>query len=120
MKSLKISLVLAALLIPSVAFASASQLVGTWSVVTVTSKGKTQAVPAGTSITMTFKADGTWIGTVTAKGKTETESGTYTFTGNTLTTTDAKKKVETSTVTITGTMATFKDATETITAKKIK
>ena len=73
------------------ASAAAPKFIGKWRAHSMESKGKSNPVPKGLTITIEFKKGGTFVGVMSmdhnGEKKDKTENGTWTVKGNVLTTT---------------------------------
>ena len=86
------------------------ELVGTWKLVSVTEEGETMfAADVGLETIITYRADGTWSSTMKMEEETESGEGTYTISGNKLTTTEEGEEPETVTFSISGKTLTVTD-----------
>lgn len=69
------------------AAANEGKLIGKWQIDRVVQKdGKEGRPPAGLKVTMEFKKDHSWIGTIEAQGRKKEQHGSWTLQGKTLTT----------------------------------
>ena len=91
-------------LLASEAEASETQLLGTWQLLHVEKKGKKGQLPPGFKVTMRYKKDHTWEGTMERHGKVKHNTGTWKLTGKTLVVQPKGKQGDSMTVTFVGNM----------------